>query len=84
MTEKGEQTDRQTDNRKSNYRPHSSCQWIVGLSWPILRGDFKDREQTLPVGDLFEIEFDNENSTTGYIQPKYISGVVKYISGGDS
>ena len=72
MTEKGEQTDRQTDNRKSNYRPHSSCQWIVGLSWPILRGDFKDREQTLPVGDLFEIEFDNENSTTGYIQPKWL------------
>ena len=83
MTENGEQTDRQTDNRESNYGGQSNHKWIVGLSGPILSWDFKDREQTLPVGDLFEIEFDNENSTTGY-QPKYISGVVKYISGGDS
>ena len=50
VTEKGEQTDRQTDNRESNYRGQSNRRWIVGLSGPILSGDFKDREQTLPVG----------------------------------
>ena len=26
---------RQTENRKSNYRGHSNRRWIVGLSWPI-------------------------------------------------
>ena len=50
MTENGEQTDRQTDNRESNYRGQSNHLWIVGLSGPILSGDFKDREQTLPEG----------------------------------
>ena len=50
MTENGEQTDRQTDDRASNYRGQSNRRWIVGLSGPILSGDFKDREQTLPVG----------------------------------
>ena len=31
-----EQTDReQTENRESNYRGHSNCRWIVGLSRPI-------------------------------------------------
>jgi len=50
VTENGEQMDRQKDNRESNYRGQSNHRWIVGLSGPILSGDFKDREQTLPVG----------------------------------
>ena len=49
-----EQTNTQRTDRESNYRGHSNRRWIVGLSGPILRGDFKDREQTLPVGGFVQ------------------------------